>query len=125
MLIVTIQKMVHKVRTTFGESAMTYGGKLPLRPNQGIPQGNGMGPPGWSIISSPCLEMLRTKGFGAQFNTPMSKKVVMFVGYAYVDDMDQVEMEKYEGEDMIEIVNRMQQAVDLWESGIKTTGGAI
>jgi len=124
-LIVTIQKMVHKVRTTYGESAVTYCGNLPSRPNQGIPQGNGMGPPGWSVISSPCLELLRSKNFGARFQTPMSKKLIAFVGYCYVDDTDQVKMEKYEGENIDDIIQRMQQAVDIWETSITLTGGAI
>mmetsp|Transcript_5909 Transcript_5909/g.9058 ORF Transcript_5909/g.9058 Transcript_5909/m.9058 type:complete len:1660 (+) Transcript_5909:3576-8555(+) len=124
-LITTIQNMVHKVRTTFGESALTYNGDLPLRPNQGIPQGNGMGPPGWSVISSPCLELLRSNGFGARFSTPITKKLVVFVGYCYVDDTDQVEMEKYEGEEVDKILQRMQQAIDVWETSITLTGGAI
>jgi len=124
-LITTIQGMVHKVRTTFGESAHTHGGQQSTRPNQGIPQGNGMGPPGWSIISSPCLELLRERDFGAKFTTPMSKKSVVFVGCACVDDTDQVEMEQYEGEDISSVVGRMQEAVDLWENSIRLTGGAI
>lgn len=124
-LIVTLQNMVHKVRTTFGESVVTYGGKIPVRPNQGIPQGNGIGPPGWSIISSPCLELLRSKGFGTRIKTPMSKKVIFFVGYAYVDDTNQVETEKYDGENLNDIAQRMQQAVDVWETSIRIKGGAI
>eukprot|EP00546_Thalassionema_frauenfeldii_P020730 CAMPEP_0178896710 /NCGR_PEP_ID=MMETSP0786-20121207/1332_1 /TAXON_ID=186022 /ORGANISM="Thalassionema frauenfeldii, Strain CCMP 1798" /LENGTH=52 /DNA_ID=CAMNT_0020567159 /DNA_START=399 /DNA_END=557 /DNA_ORIENTATION=- len=48
--------------------------------------------------------------------------MVIFVGYCYVDDTDQVETEQYEGEDIESIVQRMQTAVDVWETSIKLTG---
>ena len=84
-----------------------------------------MGPPGWSLISSPCLELLQKKGFGSRIELPISLKIVTFVGYAYVDDTDQVETGKYEGKDIATIVQRMQKAVDCWETGIRAKGGAI
>ena len=68
------------------------------RPNQGAPQGNGMGPPGWSLISTPCLESLRKRGFGVQINLTVLLKIITFVGCACVDDADQVETAKCDGE---------------------------
>lgn len=121
-VITTIQYMVHKVRTTFGKSVISYRGKIP---HQGIPQGNGLGPPGWDIISPPCLESLQQKRYGAKFLTPISNKMIVFVGYAYIDDTEQVETENYEGKNIKEIIKRMQKAIDLWEKSIKITGGAI
>ena len=56
-LITTIETMVHTVCTVFGESSSTYGANTIL-PCQGIPQGCGMGPPGWAVVSSANLEML-------------------------------------------------------------------
>ena len=125
MLITTIQKMVHRVRTVFGDSDLSYGGSEQTVSPQGIPQGNGMGPPGWGVISSPCLEVLRSKGFGAKLVSPITRQVIKFVGYAYVDDTDQVETEFCEGEDIDAIIARAQQAIDTWEACIKATGGAI
>ena len=55
----------------------------------------------------------------------MSHSILHFVGYAYVDDTDQVENLKITGESTSDIIIRMQKAVDTWEASIKTTGGAI
>ena len=65
-LISTIQRMVHRVRTVFGELLIMYRGSSMKCPNQGIPQGNGIGPPGWSLISTPCLELLQKKALGQE-----------------------------------------------------------
>ena len=65
------------------------------------------------------------KGFGARINLPISLKIITFVGYAYVDDTDQVETAKYDGEHMNQIVKRMQKVVDCWETGIRATGSVI
>ena len=119
-LILTIEKMTHKVRTIFGESSSTYGGD-----SQGIPQGCGMGPPGWAIISTGNLDMLRQEGYGAKMTTPITNVTLEFVGYAYVDDTDQIETQKFADDDVYTVIDRMQKAVDLWEKGIRATGGAI
>mmetsp|Transcript_23013 Transcript_23013/g.34894 ORF Transcript_23013/g.34894 Transcript_23013/m.34894 type:complete len:87 (+) Transcript_23013:123-383(+) len=34
-------------------------------------------------------------------------------------------MEQYEGEDVRDIIQKMQNAVDVWETSINLTGGAI
>ena len=92
----------------FGESAIAHGGRKLQRPNQGVPQGNGMGPPGWSLVSAPCLDPLRKHGFGAKMQLPISPKTMKFVGCACVDDTDQVETAKFDGEDITSIVSQMQ-----------------
>ena len=123
-LITTIESMVHKVRTVFGDSSRSYGGSV-QNPCQGIPQGCGIGPPGWAVISSGNLDLLRSAGYGATFETPMSHLTLNFVGYAYVDDTDQVENIKFTGESTTDVIMRMQKAVDMWEESIKTTGAQI
>ena len=66
-----------------------------------------MGPPGWAVVSSPNLEMLRSGNYGAKFSTPMSQVKIEFVGYAYVDDTNQIKTFKIEGESAEEIIIRM------------------
>ena len=77
------------------------------------------------MISTPCLDLLQKHGFGATIETPISLKIIKFVGYAYVDNTNQVKTEKHKGEDIGQIVAQMQKAVDCWETGIRATGGAI
>jgi len=69
-LFTTLQEAVHTVRTGFGDSKASYGGKVWLVPIHGIGQGNGTGPAIWAVVSTPLLNVLRQKGFGCEFFTP-------------------------------------------------------
>ncbi len=79
----------------------------------GIGQGNGAGPAIWAVLSSPLLNLLRSKGFGCDFKSPFSKEDLQFVGYAFVDDTDiivsQSSMDSY-----VEASHTLQRAVDIW-----------
>mmetsp|Transcript_29796 Transcript_29796/g.45172 ORF Transcript_29796/g.45172 Transcript_29796/m.45172 type:complete len:115 (-) Transcript_29796:377-721(-) len=56
-----------------------------------MPQGCGMGPSGWAVISTGNLDSLQSEGFGTLFETPISHSILEFVSYAHVEDTDQVE----------------------------------
>jgi hypothetical protein len=60
----TIQGMEHHTRTAFGDSKGSYGNNPNLPPPQGILQGNGAGPAGWSAISAVIIKAMRDQGFG-------------------------------------------------------------
>ena len=85
-LFTTLQEAVHTVRTGFGDSKSSYGGKVWLVPIHGIGQGNGAGPAIWAVVSTPLLNVLRSKGFGCEVCCPLSSEFFRFVGYAFVDD---------------------------------------
>ena len=85
----TLQDMQHYVKTAHGISNLTYGlTRQDGKPVQGSGQGNGASPTIWTLISSPLLSMMRKLGFGASFQSPVSKEVVRFVGCSFVDDTD-------------------------------------
>ena len=87
----TIQRMVHRVRTAFGDSERTYGGddfENWLFAPQGILQGNASGPAIWTIISSLIFDILRQKGHSDSFCSAISKELILLVGFLYVDDCD-------------------------------------
>jgi hypothetical protein len=72
----SIQRMQHKIRTSFGDSSSTYGGtsshgrwKLPP---QGVLQGNGSGPAVWVILSSVIFQILQRKGFQNIFESSIT-----------------------------------------------------
>ena len=69
--------------------------------------------------------MLRTAGFGTFFNTSTTNKTIQYVGFSFVDNTDQVQTGRFPGEDSLSIAEQMQQAVDTWEGGLRTTGGAL
>jgi hypothetical protein len=109
-------------QATFGDSTLTYGGPAWVKPMHRIGQGNGGGPPIWAVISSTVLDTLRMKGFGFKLISPISMRMVSFVGYSFVDDTDQVQSD---GSSPEQTASKLQEAVDCWEGGIKVTGGAL
>jgi hypothetical protein len=54
--------------------------------------------------------------------TPITKQVVEFVEYSFVDDNDIVQSD---GDNPCNTARKLQLAVDAWEGGLKVTGGAL
>jgi hypothetical protein len=119
----TLQNVIHRVRTGYGDSSASYGGDVWLIPIHGIEQGNGAGPAIWAVVSTPLLNALRKKGFGFELISPLSSQYHKFVGYAFVDDTDII-LSALCNDDQ-QVINKLQEAVDLWEHWLKTTCGAI
>ena len=118
--------MKHHVRTTFGDSKLTVDSEDDLIPYQGVLQGNGAPPATWVIISSPLLEMLRKADNGGHFISPISKKESHIAVFAYVDDTDLIQLDMRNTDNNSEdSLIKMQEAINRWEGGLKTTGGAI
>ncbi len=118
-LFTTLQNATHKVRTGYGDSSISYGGPNWTTPMHGIGQGNGAGPAIWAVLSSPLLNLLRSKGFGCEFISPLSNTPLHFVGYAFVDDTDVIvsrpSMDSYG-----EVIQNLQAAVNHWEGGAQS-----
>lgn len=119
--------MEHYIRTGFGDSDVTMSGAdNDNQPFQGILQGNGSGPVLWLAVSTPLIEMMRTRGHGIKYKTPLSSVNDDFVGFAFVDDTDLVQGGlRMAMIDIEQVFKDMQEAIDCWEGGLKTTGGAI
>jgi hypothetical protein len=63
-MLTTIQEMEHHVSTASGESKEWYGGDRSKPPPQGILQGNGVGPAGWSAIATVIIKAMRDEWYG-------------------------------------------------------------
>jgi len=122
-LFTTLQEAIHKVRTGFGDSKAHSGGSVWLVPIHGIGQGNGAGPEIWAIVSTPLLNVLRENGYGCEVVCPLSSIFFRFVGYAFVDDTDVIQ--SLLGENPAQAQEKLQEAIDTWESSLKATCGAI
>jgi hypothetical protein len=120
----TLQNLRHHVRTQYGDSVLSYEALQGNIPIQGLGQGNGAGPTIWALISTPILNMLRSHGYGIKITSCISGNNLHFVGYSFVDDTDLVEFPNEITTAQAVAIN-MQGAVDAWEAGIKSTGGAI
>jgi hypothetical protein len=123
-LFTTLQEGIHSVRPAYGDSKKTYGGKALGIPIHGIYQGNGAGPAIWAVLSSPLLDLMRNKGFGLLLFTPISKTNVSFVGYAFVDDTDLIQILDIDKSSK-EVRQKLQKAIDTWEQALSATCGAI
>ena len=121
----TLVKMSRSVKTVYGESAVKYATDT-LRDEMlhGIGQGNGYGPIIWAGISSPLLKILRKRKHGVHLFSPITNEEIKMAGYSYVDDTDQIELNSEETiwENVLE---NAQASLELWESLLRTTGGAI
>jgi hypothetical protein len=120
----TLQQAKHYVRTSFGDSTGYYIGSSFRKPLHGIGQGNGSGPGIWAVVSSPVLNLMREKGYGAEFICPLSKVKTDFGGYTFVDDTDLVVV-KLSFKDFADAAHSLQGAMTTWEKGIRATSGAI
>ena len=84
-MFLTIQNMQHHVRTSYGDSAESFGGTQWTVPVHGVGQGNGAGPAIWAAVSTPVLNLMREEGFGTFFKTAIADEEIHFVGYAFVE----------------------------------------
>jgi hypothetical protein len=69
--------------------------------------------------------MVRAAGYGATFVSAISCAIVSFVCYAFVDDTDLVHTRH--GDDIAgaDLIPEMQDVLDHWEGGLRTSGGAL
>lgn len=120
----TTQNMKHYTRTAFGTSEDYYGGdKWDVSPD-GALQGQQFAPGMWAGVSSPILEMMDGEGFGMQFIAPITNLIANICGFAFVDDTDLAQLGSH-NDTRDSLLKKMQDSVNLWEGGIRTTGGAI
>jgi hypothetical protein len=70
--------------------------------------------------------MLRADGFGTVFKLAISGDEIHFVGFSFVDDMDQIKTARTIEETAHNIVvEKMQGGVDCWIGGLQVTGSAL
>jgi hypothetical protein len=79
----------------------------------------------WAVVSTPVLNMLRHEGYGAYFPPPVTDNTITFIGYAFVDDTNLCITTQSPADTEGNVAHRMQQALDMWEGGIRATSGAI
>ena len=87
----TIQTMIHRIHTTFGDSDLVYGcediGSWENYP-QGVLQGNASGPDIWTALSSVIFDILHKRVFSCNLESSVSRHLFTLIGFSYVDDCD-------------------------------------
>ena len=120
----SIEHMIHRVRTAFGDSEGTYGGSNSNKftsPPQGVLQGNASGPIIWTILSSIIFKCLHSRGYSVEFCSSLSRNLFCLVGFCYVDDCDLIQ----KGQDPLEVLQSMQSLIQSWRDLMLVTGAAI
>ena len=110
----TIRRLMHNVRTTFGDSEVTFSGKLWIVPLQGVGQGNGAFPTIWAVVSTPVLNILRNMGYGIFFKAAISGETLHFTGFAFVDDTDLLQTTNMSSDDIYDVAEQLQNSIDIW-----------
>jgi hypothetical protein len=122
----TLQRLQRFVRTAYGDSpeALDAAGVNPIA-IQGVGQGNGAAPQVWALVSTVLLNMLRDAGFGARFVAPLSREMVFYAAFSFVDDTDLLvtDAERLRSAEMV--AQAMQQALLQWEGALRASGGAL
>ena len=112
----TLQQAKHHIITAFGTSTDSFGaGHYP--PLQGLGQGNGGAPAGWTAVSTPLINMMRHSSFGINSLSAIMVSLLSFVCYAFVDDMDVAHCSALQST-AAEIIAEMQDVIDHWEGGL-------
>lgn len=71
-------------QTGYGISDPVYGNKIVVL--AGCGQGNGLGPSLWALIITVILTMCKKAGHGMKFLTSITKVLISFMGYLFVDE---------------------------------------
>ncbi len=121
----SIQSMNIFLRTAHGDSSTAYNGISSTGlPFQGVCQGNGAGPALWLATSIPLIESVCRNGQLASFLSPITRQQASLVGFLYVDDCDLMAF----GAAAVpheQVIAALQQNVNLWQGGLRATGGSL
>ena len=119
-----IQKMIHRTRTAYGYSDITYGSEVSNdweNYQQDILQGNTAVPDIWSALSSVVFEVLHRREFRCSIITAISKQLLVLVGFSYVDYCDLIQT----GSDPVEVLASIEELINSWGSLMEVTGEAL
>ena len=122
----TISKMKHHIRTSFGDSKTFYGGGEWTEDRGGNLMETVKAIQASKMDSNqlPLLTILKEEGYGIRFSSPMEGEEIAISAFGFVDDMDYIQTAE-EGEPEQKLLHKTQNGMNLWESLLQTTGGAV
>jgi hypothetical protein len=105
-----IENMKFFLRMGFGNSTKFAGGGVCIK-TQGLTQGNGASPAGWTVISIVILNAHRRKGHGAKFVCPITKLLSHLSAILYIDDTNILHINMEKDESMAKVHALIQASV--------------
>ena len=119
-----IQTMRFFQRTAWGDSSSFMGGRRGNRPLHGLCQGNGAAPACWLMLSSLLMHCYQRQGFGSKLLSPISGKIIEFMGEMFVDDTDLI-ITRPDLRTGREVYEELQSAAWNWGMNLNSTGGGL
>jgi hypothetical protein len=120
----TIQDMKFFLCTGFGDSK-AYAGSTDGKKTQGLCQGNGAAPAGWTVTSIAMLKAHKRKGHGVQLSCPITKRTIHLAGTLFVDDTDLEHFDMTKVKTVLEAHAALQNSICNWGRLLIATGGAL
>lgn len=120
----TIQDMKFFLRTAYGDSADFATSSVEIK-SQGLCQGNGAAPAGWTVISITLLNAHKERGHSAIFHTPVSARHGNIAAIIYVDDTDLLHIDLDEQETLEETHWALQESMISWGRLLLASGGSL
>ena len=120
----TIQDMKFFLRTGYGDSK-EYASATGEIKTQGMCQGNGAAPAGWTVDSIVMINAHKRKGHGLHLRAPITNKTIHLAGALFVDDMDVEHLDLNKSETRDEAHQALQNSIINWGHLLIATGGAL
>jgi hypothetical protein len=123
-MLVTIQEMKFFLCTGFGDSktykSSNYGTKT-----QGLCQGNGAAPAGWTVTSIIMINAHKRKDHGVHLVCTLSNGTLHIIGFLFVDDTDLKHLNMNKVETAAEAHEELQKSISNWGKVLQATGGTL
>jgi hypothetical protein len=120
----TIQEMKFFLQTAFGELTKFAGLMVGIK-TQGLCQGNGAEPAGWTVVSIVILNAHKRRGHGATFLCPISLVHSNLLAVLFVDDTNVIHLDMNHRESHLEALEGLQQSIMSWGKLLIATGGSL
>jgi len=120
-----LQQARHCIKTGYGILEPVYGNEDEKKQYTGIGQGNKLGPSLWCLMSTIIIKTCKRKGHSTTIKTLISKKIVLLLGFAFVDNADLITAANNAYTSGLEIIQKMQALMTEWCGSIRATGGVI
>lgn len=123
-MLATIQNMKFFLRTGYGDSSAFACSTENIK-TQGLCQGNGAAPAGWTVTSIAMINAHKRKGHGAHLICTLSNGSLHVVGLLFVDNTDLEHFDMRKVETATEAHQALKESINNWGKVLVATGGAL
>ena len=116
--------MKYFLRTAYEDSKEYLGSTIEVE-FQGLFQGNGAAPEGWSVIVITIINVHKRKGHGGHFIFTISRREGHLTAILFFDDTDLIHIDMNQYQSVHEAHAAMQESIVNWGRLLIATGGSL